>query len=189
MNVQRRREFKQTKATRTKAETSRKKKNKEISGKIKSTLTTIFIWSLVIVNLFLIASFVSRFWKVPGNKELAITPDGELQVDEPNAAPRVQVEVLNGCGIPGVAKKITNHLRDKGFDVVNVDNYESFNIEETYVIDRRSLDKIYATEVAQTLGIKLETGVAAFLSKDKLLDVSVIIGHDYQKIYNFIDKK
>ena len=48
----------------------------------------------------------------------------------------VRVEVLNGCGTPGLAKKVTDFLRIKGFDVVNVGNAENFEFPETIVVDR-----------------------------------------------------
>jgi len=188
MNAQRRREIKQRKAQRTKKTKLRKKKNEDTVKFLKSAAVTLLIWGLVIVNLFLIASFVSKFWRAPGGNETTITTHKNGSPELP-VTPRIKVEVLNGCGVPGVAKQITNFLRDKGFDVVKTDNYESFNIRETTVIDRASLDKVNAIEVAKALGVNLEKGVAPFLSQDLLLEVSVIIGHDYQYLNAFKETK
>lgn len=181
MNVQKRRQTKQKKVQRKTQQKTRQKKKEDGMSILKSVATTLLIWGLVIVNLFLIASFVSKFWRAPGGNEMAITADGEQQTIE-QPIQKVQVEVLNGCGVPGVAKIITQFLRDHGYDVVKTDNYDNFNIPETTVIDRRSLSKIRAIEVAKILGVSVEKGVAPFLNQDLLLDVSVIIGHDYNSL-------
>ena len=39
--------------------------------------------------------------------------------------PRPQVEVLNGCGVSGVAAKAHEYLKRLGFDVVNVENADA----------------------------------------------------------------
>lgn len=181
MNVKKRRQIKQRKAQKSAKQKSRKKQKEKLTDVAKSAATTLLIWALVIFNLFIIASFVSKFWQAPGGNEVAYTTDNEIQeVQQP--VKKIQVEVLNGCGVPGIAKTVTEYLRDKGYDVVKVDNYESFNITETTVIDRRSLDKINAIEVAKILGVSTDKGVAPFLNPDLLLDVSIIIGHDYKKL-------
>ena len=38
----------------------------------------------------------------------------------------IQLEVLNGCGESGIANNFTNLLRNNGFDVVEVGNFERF---------------------------------------------------------------
>ena len=43
----------------------------------------------------------------------------------------VQLEVLNGCGVNGVAEKFTDYLRADNFDVVNIGNYRSFDIDHS----------------------------------------------------------
>ena len=182
MNVQKRRQTKQRKAQKTAKQKTRKKQKEKLTDVAKSAATTLLIWALVIFNLFIIASFVSKFWHAPGGNEVAYTTDGEIQTQNIQPIKKIQVEVLNGCGVPGIAKIITQYLRDKGFDVVNVGNYESFNITETTIIDRRSLDKINAIEVAKIIGVSPDKGVAPFLNPELLLDVSIIIGHDYKKL-------
>ena len=46
----------------------------------------------------------------------------------------IQLEVLNGCGISGIANQYTSVLRSNGFDVVETGNFDHFNLEETIVI-------------------------------------------------------
>ncbi|GEM_PF-2331779 len=190
MNIKNRRQNKIRKFQKKVQQEAKKKKSKTKNEIVKSFITSFLIWGLVIVNLFLIASFVTRFWETPSNKEITGTStevgkDTEESQQPPTTKTMIKVEVLNGCGALGVGKQITNFLRDRGFDVVGVGNYDNFNVNYTYAIDRKSMDKIYANEVAKVMGIKLETGVAAILNSEKMLDVSIVIGHDYKDLVPF----
>ncbi|MEX2364030.1 MAG: LytR C-terminal domain-containing protein, partial [Balneolaceae bacterium] len=56
----------------------------------------------------------------------------------------IQIEVLNGCGISGIANSYTGILRTNGFDVVETGNFETFDIQETIVISRSGvMDNAY----------------------------------------------
>ncbi len=61
---------------------------------------------------------VSRFVAPKPAQQAAILAEDSLKV-----------EVLNGCGKPGLAKEVTDFLRRKGFDVVNFGNYLTGNRE------------------------------------------------------------
>ncbi|MEQ9266879.1 MAG: LytR C-terminal domain-containing protein [Balneolaceae bacterium] len=90
----------------------------------------------------------------------------------------IQIEVLNGCGIPGIANSFTGLLRKNGFDVVETGNFDHFNLEETIIISRSGvLDN--AKRVASALGVK-EINVLREESPDFYLDVTVVIGHDHE---------
>ncbi|MDZ7260835.1 MAG: LytR C-terminal domain-containing protein [candidate division KSB1 bacterium] len=180
MNVRNRRKSHKAKLQRsTSTKYSSRKQDKW--GILKSGLTTVAIWGLVIANLFLIASLVSRFWESP-KQESAMIIQQEPQIN-------IDVEVLNGCGVDGVASKITEYLRAKGFDVVYFGNYTRFDIEETIVIDRRSLDKENAKKVAEALGITNEKNIIQIKNDQKQLDVSVIIGKDYPRLKAYRKKE
>lgn len=92
----------------------------------------------------------------------------------------VQVEVLNGCGIAGAADNVTNFLRDRKFDVVQMGNYRTFDIDESIVIDRKGNMKT-AENIADSLGIN-RLNVIQQVNKNYLLDVSIIVGKDYKKL-------
>ncbi|GAB5407778.1 MAG: hypothetical protein BalsKO_01430 [Balneolaceae bacterium] len=92
----------------------------------------------------------------------------------------IQIEVLNGCGIAGIANAYTGVLRSNGFDVVETGNFDHFDLEETIVISRSGvLDN--AKRVASALGVK-EINVIREESPDYFLDVTVVIGHDYEQL-------
>tara|TARA_R110002126_G_C10487031_1_gene502660 strand:- start:5303 stop:5767 length:465 start_codon:yes stop_codon:yes gene_type:complete len=90
----------------------------------------------------------------------------------------IQLEVLNGCGEPGIANNFTTHLRNNGFDVVEVGNFERFDVEKTFVISRSSSPN-NARRVANALGIS-EQNIIREESSDFYLDVTVVLGKDYQ---------
>lgn len=92
----------------------------------------------------------------------------------------IQVEVLNGCGVEGVAAKFTSYLREKNFDVVQVGNYRSDNIDETIVIDRIG-NRANAEKLAEVLGIE-KKNIIQQLNKDYFLDATLVIGKDYNKL-------
>jgi hypothetical protein len=95
----------------------------------------------------------------------------------------VQVEVLNGCGVPGLAGDLTRHLRDHGFDVVASGNYDDFDQPHSLVIDRVG-NRAAALEVAEVLGID-EAYVREDIGEGYFLDASVVIGGDYETLRPF----
>lgn len=92
----------------------------------------------------------------------------------------IQLEVLNGCGVPGIANNFTGLLRDNGFDVVETGNFERFDVQETMVISRSSsLDN--ARRVALALGVS-EENIIREESPHFYLDVTVVLGSDYEQL-------
>lgn len=91
---------------------------------------------------------------------------------------RPQVEVLNGCGISGIAAQAHEFLRKYGFDVVNVENASAFDYEETIVIDRGGDEQI-ARRVARLLGTE---NVIRQVRPDLMLQITVILGKDYRNL-------
>ena len=90
------------------------------------------------------------------------------------------MEVLNGCGESGIANNFTNLLRSNGFDVVEVGNFERFDVENTFVISRSSSFN-NAKRVADALGVS-EENIIREESEDFYLDVTVVLGKDYQQL-------
>ncbi len=93
----------------------------------------------------------------------------------------IQVEVLNGCGEQGIGQRAMRFLRERGFDVVNIDNADHFEYRETVVLDRRGTDG--PSEAARAVGNALGTQyVLLQRNDDRLVDVSVVIGKDYDEL-------
>ncbi len=154
----------------------KKKSVKKTKPDPKETSVNLFlniiIFSLVAIIIFMSYSLILKFadrFGLENNK-----PDRQV------AAEIIQLEVLNGCGVAGVADRFTDYLREHKFDVVNVGNYVSFNVDETLVIDRIG-NLANARKVAAQLGVP-KTNVIQQLNDNYFLDVSVIIGKDYYKL-------
>ena len=92
----------------------------------------------------------------------------------------IQVEVLNGCGVEGVAAKFTDYLRQNNFDVVQVGNYTSSNIDETMIIDRIG-NRANTEKLADVLGVD-KRNIVQQLNKDYFLDETLVIGKDYNRL-------
>ena len=95
----------------------------------------------------------------------------------------IQVEVRNGAGVDHLAAETTHYLRERGFDVVDVGNYTSFQQERSVVIDRVG-DPEAARKVAEALGLPADR-VQQDIRRQYYLDASVIIGHDYKQLRPF----
>ncbi|MCD6420119.1 MAG: LCP family protein [Synergistetes bacterium] len=89
----------------------------------------------------------------------------------------ISVEVLNGCGAPGIAAKFGNMLKDKGFKVVAVGNAKHFNYPRTLIVDHQSI-KERAELVKKSLGFG-----KVLLKKEEVFvaPVTVIVGKDYKR--------
>ncbi len=90
-------------------------------------------------------------------------------------AGRVRVEVLNAGGAPGMARRATERLREKGFDVVYYGNARTFGRDSSLVLDRVG-DVRAARSVADALGIRR---VRSLPDSNLYLDVSVLLGTDW----------
>ncbi|MDM7924965.1 MAG: LytR C-terminal domain-containing protein [bacterium] len=110
---------------------------------------------------------------------------GGADAKRPAAAPEkprgpLQVEVLNGCGIPKIADKFTAYLRKKGYDVVRTDNYESFNVPATLVIDRGG-GLAPARGLAETLGVP-KREVISETHDMYMVDATVVLGKNFRTL-------
>jgi len=143
---------------------------------LKERFLTTAIWGLSLINITLIFSLISNFFASPGEDRLSVDPPPLVEEKV------ITVQVLNGCGVQGLANEITQYLRNKNFDVVDVGNYEDgFDLEQTLVLDRVSLGSKYAKKVAKALGVNKNL-VTPNLEKSLQLMVTVIIGTDYKKL-------
>jgi hypothetical protein len=149
-----------------------KEENIKKPATINAKDSTINIF-LNVVIFFLAAIIIylaySILIKISGNNPVG--KEEKLSVSE-----IIQVEVLNGCGISGVADRFTDYLRNNNFDVVNVSNYITKDISNTLVIDRRG-NRANALKTARMLGVKPEH-VIQQLNDDYFVDVTVIVGKD-----------
>ncbi len=147
---------------------------KRASGAL-NTLLNISIFILVVLLGYFIYSGAGKLF---GKKNVAETSQA------PGVQRLIQVKIYNGCGIKGLGEKMTEYLRKKNFDIIDTENYSSFDIEETLVIDNRgNLEN--AVRTAEALGVNPKKNVSQNINEDFLLDVIVIIGKDYKNLKPF----
>lgn len=92
----------------------------------------------------------------------------------------IQLEVLNGCGVSGLASRFTSTLRKNGFDVVETGNFDNFDMQETIIISR-TYNTDNAKRVAQALGIDTQN-ILIEASDNFYLDATIVIGSDYNSL-------
>jgi hypothetical protein len=133
--------------------------------------TIIFLLSLV--SLLMLTSFINRI----------ANPPVDVNIDEEiykfRAEEVIQVNVLNACGKNGLAAKTEIFLRDVGFDVVEIGNY-NVKLNNSIVIDRVG-DEKSAKKVAYALGIK-DDNIITKIDSSLYLRASVILGNDFSKL-------
>lgn len=145
---------------------------------VKRSSPTNLILNIVIVLLATVVVFL--FYSFISNTFLNPKVDPYVSDNRTARGQVIQLDVLNGCGVGGVAQKFTDYLRKRNYDVVQLGNYSTFDVERSLVIDRVG-DAQTAKKVAYALGIE-EKNVIQQISADYYLDVSVVIGKDYNDL-------
>ncbi len=95
----------------------------------------------------------------------------------------LEVEVLDGAGNMKAAQHVTNILRSKGYDVVEMKKNNDGIIERTYVVDRSGNQEV-ARKLATALGIASDK-VFQKINRNLYLDVTVVVGKDYSQLKVF----
>jgi len=151
-------------------------REKKISNdKKKEYLSKNLILNASILILILINSILaySVFNAIPFN-------DSDDNYLEDSTRVKIQVEVLNGCGVSGVAEKLTDYLRTNNIDVVNLGNYRSFEIENSIIIGRN--EKIQNAEIVAAIVGLDNRNIIQQINPDYLLDVTFVLGKDYRNL-------
>ncbi|NMB34823.1 MAG: LCP family protein [Firmicutes bacterium] len=118
--------------------------------------------------------FGGELFLKPDNLQLAALSES---LGEESILPRelITVEILNGCGIAGVASTAGSVLEEQGFNVIRVDNADNFEYRRSQVISR--LEQIEpAKEVAQYIP---EAELFKELQSDHAAMVTVIVGKNF----------
>jgi len=139
-------------------------------------LNYMFIGIMGLVVAGMLSSFVMRMSAPPIDAKI------ESDIVKSTVEEVIQVNVLNGCGVPGLAGKAQQYLRSRGFDVVEIGNTETV-IEKSQVIDRVG-DQISAMKVAYALGLADST-VTSNIDSSLFLRATIVIGNDYKELNPF----
>ena len=130
---------------------------------MRSSLQLLLLFATLVVVAALVGSFFAGLGG--GAPGAAMDPAAELV--------RTRVEVLNGTTRPGLARSVTQRLRDAGFDVVYFGNGP--RTDSTVVLDRAGRPEV-ARAVAEALGVRQ---VRSRPDPGLYLDATVILGADW----------
>ncbi|MEX0912638.1 MAG: LytR C-terminal domain-containing protein [Gemmatimonadota bacterium] len=95
----------------------------------------------------------------------------------PPAADPIRVEVLNGTRVSGLARRVTERLRDQGFDVVFYGNAGSLARDSTTILDRAG-NPAAAEALGQALGVDR---IVSAIDTTLYLEATLILGPDWEE--------
>ena len=102
-----------------------------------------------------------------------------VDVYQKNPIQNIKVEVLNGCGLKGIAARTADFLRVNHIDVVRSDNADHYDYPNTVIISRNeNVESLKA--VSRSFGVTLDDKTHIMTDPDESLgvDVTVILGKD-----------
>jgi len=149
-----------------------------LSSKVSNLFLNIGLIVVIILAAVLIYAFSQRV--------SAPRPDPERLENPGNLLGEIiQVEVMNGTNVSGLANQITDHLQRMGFDVVETGNHSAQTVEKTVIMDRiGNMDA--AEQVALALGLAPER-ISEELKPEYFIDATIIVGADYKTLLPFAD--
>ncbi len=152
---------------------------------------------LMLALSVLVLTFIWSFWNRHTNNR-AVAEEMRYYAEIPKEVtpetliaskkyPNVSVEILNGCGISGVAALFKDIVHEKTFDVLNTENAAHFRYDNTIII-ARSKNTEAAFKLAEELGITRDR-VSIEEDVSLAVDITMIIGHDYKSVPAYKAKK
>lgn len=137
----------------------------------KNTSNTLLNISLFVIVLLLFIISYSVYLKITSPKENESSDvTGRI----------IQVRVLNGTQIDGLAREVSNYLRTKNLDVLYQGNYSDRNLKNTFIIDHTG-DKTIVKRIIRIIGISPDQ-VVQEIQENGLTDITIVLGEDYRKL-------
>ena len=133
--------------------------------------------------LVFIGSFALKYTQ---GESAPAAPQGQIPQNQSSVSISLRLQVLNGCGAPGVAGRFAKYLTDVGkpdfaIDVIDERNFSSTKQEKTILIARRAGSPV-AERLAMKLGLSPEQVTYKELEDNFLdIDYSLVVGSDYDK--------
>jgi len=142
---------------------------------IRQRLSSVAVWALVAVNAVLLASMVHRLLTPSGSDDLNL----KKVMEDP-----VEVEVLNGCGVPGIANTFGEFLVKNKYDVVKRANAPTKDYQKSVLIDRGKRERKQIDKLREKLGLSKDR-VLPIEAPDALADATLILGADYESLKSY----
>jgi hypothetical protein len=100
----------------------------------------------------------------------------------------IDIEILNGAGVGGIAQQLSDYLSDHTFKVINTENYRengrlNWDVTKSYIINHFGYN-YQIEEIAKLVGIKTIV-LDTLSSSESGADISVVLGKDYDSLNSF----
>ncbi len=141
------------------------------------TANILLLSALGLIVIVMLSSFINRMFISPPIDPML---DKEIEASENEVV--IQVNILNACGETGLAARVKDYMRFRGFDVVEIGNYH--RIEESSIVFDRLGDLRSARKVAYALGIS-DSNVVSSIDSNLYLRSTIIIGKDFALLKPF----
>jgi len=152
-------------------------------NKFKNYSLNILIVIFAVLTIYLFYNFIKHTTSSRSENKNTAIDSTSSQITKQPSNKTLQIDVQNGTGVQGIANKVMEYLRSRGFDVVEMGNFSSQDIKTSMVIDRTGNTK-NAKLVAQSLGIQ-EKYVIEQVNRNYFLDATVVVGRDYLELKPF----
>lgn len=126
-----------------------------------------------LLSVFMLLSFILRLNSTPMNTKLSANTESR------GFNKNIQLNVLNASGVPGIASKTRNHLRQLGFDVVEIGNYDIL-VDSTIIIDRLG-DRTSSYKLSKAIGLD-ESKIETVIDSSLYLRATLILGKDFSTL-------
>jgi anionic cell wall polymer biosynthesis LytR-Cps2A-Psr (LCP) family protein len=87
----------------------------------------------------------------------------------------ISVEILNGTGRTGLARRTAERYENFGFEILEVGNAESSTVEQTVILDRRGFGNL-AEQAAEIISARR---IVVDVDMESVADVTIILGGDF----------
>ena len=116
--------------------------------------------------------------KVDTTKQQPVKPE---KIKTPPPPPKIELQILNGCGKNGITEHFRTFLENKKHKVKSIGNYKSFKIKRTFIISqkRNNAPKILANE------LNIPESRIKFRKANSSSNLILIIGKDYKNFPPF----
>lgn len=139
-------------------------------------LNYLFIIFLSFIFITLLMSFINRMsFDEP---IISSVPESQKIITQEV----IQLNILNGCGISGMASKAKNYLHNRGFDIVEIGNSQQ-QYNKTTIIDRLG-DKESVRRLAYAIGVP-DSSIVVEIDSSLFLRATLVLGNDYKSLKSF----
>lgn len=94
---------------------------------------------------------------------------------------KIRIDVLNGCGVRGIAAQVQTWLKRNGYRIRLTENADRHDYKKSLIQDR-SGNMAAARELALVLNIDQSQIIELDGSPSPFVDLTVVIGEDYKRL-------